>query len=422
MNPNDNNPMSPTGASGAAPFGGADETGSSSIPPAADFNNMGGGLSMDDSLASAQDNLTSAGQAANAPASAPGIDQLGVDNPSAAMESPVQPLTPAAPVPGSIGSVTSVPAAPAAPVDTSVLNNNVTTSAMPVMGGGNSSANTNPAPAAPTTSTQPFFNPFASGSNSSSTTSSDSDKSTTSSMPDMSKTSSTAVPPALQPQTGKFSGGFGGKKSFNVMGVLGWILAIAFAAATVVFVVLWQGAERRAEKPEIIYVDKNEGNNDDENKPDEGENGGGEVSTTTAVTCTQESGGATVEGLEGLLDTSNTMNAMFGSDGALTNIALISNYIFVDEDAANASVAYFDSESSRLATAAADLGIDQMQTSFGVSNSGAMFTKSADAAQIDGGFAGEFMLTADEAGNVDKSQAHVEQVYTDAGFVCSVAE
>ena len=109
MNPESNNQlMNPGTPSGAGMVGGGPAT-----------NGIGGaGLSMADSLASAEDNLTSAGLAANNGGNnIMGLDQLGSTNPEAMMTPPDDaPLVPAAPVPGSIGSVTSVPPAPAAPV------------------------------------------------------------------------------------------------------------------------------------------------------------------------------------------------------------------------------------------------------------------------------------------------------------------
>ena len=111
MNPNENNPLSPSGmgngmSGGATP---SPSTQPSSIPSPVDFTNPDtygatSSLSMSDTLDSAKDDLTSAGQAAiNPMAATPGLSQLGADSPSASMEAPTQPLTPAAPVPGSLG-------------------------------------------------------------------------------------------------------------------------------------------------------------------------------------------------------------------------------------------------------------------------------------------------------------------------------
>ncbi len=90
MNPNDNTmPISPDSAA----------------PESANTDNN---LSMADSLASAEDNLTAAGMAAPAASTSVSLDEISADKPEAIMENPVEePLVPAGPVPGSIGSATS---------------------------------------------------------------------------------------------------------------------------------------------------------------------------------------------------------------------------------------------------------------------------------------------------------------------------
>lgn len=111
MNPENNNPFSNSG------LGGTSSTGAGTPPlnMATSTNSMNGGLSMADSMASAQDNLTAAGLASPNPSNVMGLDQIGATSPSAMMTPPADdPLVPAAPVPGSIGSVTSMPMADAA--------------------------------------------------------------------------------------------------------------------------------------------------------------------------------------------------------------------------------------------------------------------------------------------------------------------
>lgn len=94
MNPEDNNPLSVPGVPGA------DMTSAPGM----------GGLSATDNLASAADNLTSAGLAVGGNDGIMGLDQLGSVRPEAIMAPPEEePLVPAAPVPGSIGSAMSVP-------------------------------------------------------------------------------------------------------------------------------------------------------------------------------------------------------------------------------------------------------------------------------------------------------------------------
>lgn len=111
MNPDGTNSSTNTGTTGGSPATGMGATGSV-VPPALDFTSSSPAeatsLSMADSLASAADNLTSAGMAAKEPDTGSiGMDQIGASDPSATMELPDEPLVPAAPVPGSIGSVTS---------------------------------------------------------------------------------------------------------------------------------------------------------------------------------------------------------------------------------------------------------------------------------------------------------------------------
>lgn len=105
MNPDETNPTTNTGVTGGSNAG-------SVVPPALDFTSSETtSLSMADSLASAADNLTSAGMAAKEPDNGSiEMNEIGASNPSAQMERPDEPLVPAAPVPGSIGSVTSGPA------------------------------------------------------------------------------------------------------------------------------------------------------------------------------------------------------------------------------------------------------------------------------------------------------------------------
>ena len=106
MNPEENNINSnPTTPGGTNPAGGDND------------------LTMADGLASAQDNLTSAGLAASTDDGIMDLNQLGATAPEAVMTPPIDdPLVPAAPVPGSIGSVTSVPP----------VNPDPTTGTMPV--------------------------------------------------------------------------------------------------------------------------------------------------------------------------------------------------------------------------------------------------------------------------------------------------
>lgn len=203
MNPEENNPltnpdMPDTGAS--------DSFATPPMPPM-------GGLSTDDSMASAENTLTSAGLAADTGVQTMGLDQISATQPEAIMAPPVEePLIPAAPVPGSIGSVTSVP-----PAGASEPTN-------PGMDMG-----TGPMPA-PEVAPQMPYNPFAPQ---------------TSSQPAVAPAPEAAqpvAPKADQPKT---------RKSTNIpMIILGGAAAILLVL-TIIFFVLWRQA---VDNPKIVYV------------------------------------------------------------------------------------------------------------------------------------------------------------------------
>lgn len=198
MNPGDNNPLNNTGAGatdggamGSSPLDFSAPAGSSSV----------NGLSMADSMAAAQDNLTSAGMAApDANSNALGLDQISSMDPAASMATSDQPLVPAAPVPGSIGSVTSVPPLTPAPdpADSTAAtginpNNpfaNTTTTTIAEGAGGVGSAlpTGSAADLAKASEPVPPYNPFAAQPGA------------------MPTTSSSSIPDALQPAAEKFTG------------------------------------------------------------------------------------------------------------------------------------------------------------------------------------------------------------------------
>lgn len=393
MNPNENNPISPAGtggvAAGATPFpsttpavSGSDSAtlvtsaaaatgGASSIAAPVDFTNLGGNsgsLSMSDSLASAQDNLTSAGQAANVGSHTPAIDQLGADKPAAEMDSPNQPLTPSAPLPGSIGSVSS-----GAPVGSS------TSSAMPTMGG----ASTTPASDA-SAPAQPYYNPFASATAPTSA-------------------STTPVPPSLQPQANTFKNvaPAGGKGKSSMMSLLAWIIAVILAGTTVLFAILWQMAENKAPQEKIVYIEK----------PVEGVGKG-------AVSCVMNLGGEGVEGLDHLINRSRTMKADY-ADGELESISLMTGYDFVDNDAAEASRAFFDNENAYYANVAMGLAIQPVVTNLQIDGARADYTVTASADQLAGDYVNTFLLNLDAEGAPDTSVEGLRQAYESAGYICA---
>ncbi len=415
MNPNENNPSSPTGAGGAAggatPASAASST--SGIPSPIDFTNPSAlntntsSLSMADSLASAQDNLTSAGQAANTGAStAMGLGQLGANDPSASMERPAETLKPADPVPGSIGSVTSVPPLAntvAEPMNSPAFGGGVSTSstdaaggatgsAMPVMGaaGGAAASSATATPATSTTSAkpvQPYYNPFARTNMGTSTA-----------------TSSTNVPPALQPQVSKFSDKLNGgeKKKGNLMMLLGWLLAALFAVAAIVFAILWLNAK---DNERIIYRDPPISQDP-------------VTDTVTMMNCTQDYGNVAIEGLANLTNSRREIVARFVND-QLNKIDLANIYTFADNFAAEESRGYFDSHNAWYGDIANNLGVAAVTTNLNIEGNTVRYDVSATADNLVGDYIGVFNLTPNGEGKIETSLESISQAYTNAGFMCA---
>ena len=420
MNPNDNNPFAASGASGAG-------TPSSPLSPL-DFTNPDtlntntSSLSMSDSLASAQDSLTSAGQAAPSTSNAIGLDQLGLDKPSASMDTPNQPLTPAAPVPGSIGSVTSVPpvstpdnlgnnlgsnlgsnatmppvnTAPAAPSTTPV-----TTSNMPSLGGASSSSSAS----SNSGSARPYYNPFAQPASSTPAAS----PAPTPATPSTAPTSSTNVPPALQPQGEKFSdrlskaqSASASKGSSKLLMIIGWVLALVFAATSVMFFIFWQNAQKAADEKEIIYVDRD---------PVE--------EKLSMLNCTQNLGADEGLGLEGLTWHSRDMSATFKND-ALASLTLFNNFTFANAEAASNAEWYFNDLNTMYADMANNLGVDGLAISGELNDVVRTYNIGANADQLVGDFVGTYMLNTNEEGAVLGSREDVKQAYENAGFICTL--
>lgn len=336
MNPQDNNP---TGGDTAAAGDG------SSIAPAVDFTSetsSDGNLSMTDSLASAEDNLTSAGlAAADSGPVAMGLDQIGASDPSATMARPEAPLVPADPVPGSIGSATSGPAltdnttttepataettapvvadagtipagdmsaaAPAgaetatpaagsiAPVSPEIPG------AIPVMNG----AAVSNAAAAETPAQAPY-NPFAT------------------SAADGNGTNVTSA--ALQPRTEKFSSKSGNGGGSKMMTILFAVLSLILAVTTVIFLVLWQGAlndNKKSEQP-TSGTQQPSGNGDE---------GTGGNSSEVSVLCTKSQEDA-AQGITG----EERVKLVF-ANGEIKTVIQGATAYYPDEAAAESAVA-----------------------------------------------------------------------------------
>lgn len=397
MNPGENNPSTNTGAGmtpGAAGVAGGDSPAATptSTPSPLDLTNVGApsapetGLSMADSLASAQDNLTSAGMAAQSmQTDAIGMDQITATAPSATMATPDEPLVPAAPVPGSIGSVTSVP--PLAPTDPTAQGMTFTTTetvtaatapvAQPVMDAGQ--------PAAPATGVeQPAaapYNPFATN-----------------------QTSSSNVPTALQPPVEKFSPkGEGKKPSMNMLTLILGGLAVLFAVTTIIFVVLWQQAANA--KKEVVYL------------PPVSDT---PVSDAVALlSCSREE--QVTEGSEafaGLQSMSHAVTASFKND-ELGAVELTNGYVFMNDEAAGAMREFFDGQMVSLGALGNELGVTPIEASFDISGSVVTENLKAEANQLVGGYVTHFMLDGG-TGTVDGNLENVRAVYEGQGFTCSV--
>lgn len=230
MNPEDNNPLNNAGAPSTTPDN------------LAGGPNMDGqnGLSMADSLSSAEDNLTSAGLAATTAPNTMGLDQIGATQPEAIMTPPAEePLIPAAPVPGSIGSAISVPPAPAEPMAAPSFGAPAT-EAQPQA----DAMGTGPMPApevAPQSAAQPStapFNPFANHA--------------AEPAPAAGANPMTPINPAFQPAAPKpVKKSSNLKQQFNTLTLLFAILSALLLITTITFFVMWNNAKNN---PKVVYV------------------------------------------------------------------------------------------------------------------------------------------------------------------------
>lgn len=379
MNPNENNPISPADTGGVA--GGAPAPGGASVPSALDFTNP---ANLDNGVS---------GLAGNSGAAATNIDGTATTTP------PMPPLTPAEPVPGSIGSVTSVPPLAPEPMDMSALNNGAAASSnMPVMGQAPESK-----PAAPA---QPYYNPFTRNNVGGSAPESTAPA-----------TSSSTVPPALQPQTEKFSDRLketvSDKKPHSIMPLLGWLLALLFAVAAVIFAILWQTAEG---KEKIVYYPSPDAGNEDEPGEDEGEEPPVEV--IAAVSCTQDLGADPIEGLEGLTSRNRTVRANY-NEGNLADILMATNYTFVDSAAAEGARGYFDGENNAYAQMGETLGIAPLAVGYEIADNVLTYNLAAAPDKLVGEYADRFMLPKNEDGTLKTDAEAVKGALEAVGMTCA---
>lgn len=359
-------------------------TAASTTPGALDFtgNNTGvGGLSMADSLASAQDNLTSAGMAANDPSNATlDLSQLGSSNPQASMDRPDEPLVPAAPVPGSIGSVTSGPAMAADASATQPATGTPAAAETPAAAPYNPFAPADLAAApqtqVPADATAPVSAPAA--------------------QPDMSQTSSTSVPTALQPKTSKFSMK-GDKPS-----MLTWILGIAagvFAVAMIIFMVLWiQGMG----KEKVVYVPNTV-------RPEP---------VQTSAVCTMDREAGADDGMDGLTGIASTVNLNF-SDDKLTNYDVLARYTFGEAAQAEASRPLFATMASIFTAVGAGSDGSPLSASYNVSDNAVTLDMKTD---VESALENEDItldLPVDEAsGEYLLDAVSIKEYLGNQGYVC----
>lgn len=304
MNPEETNPMANPGAAGAA------SNGMSGNPM--DFTAAGNDakLSMADSLASAEDNLTSAGMAAKtAGTDAIGLDQIGASNPMATMARPDEPLTPAAPVPGSLGSAVSGPtmgmgapmASGSAPAGNMGVTGSSTGGASGALAGAGMGASTAIPMGSGTSSTTPAassvpYNPFA-----------------------------VSEPAPVQPKVDMGAATRAKKKPNLMMIVMIGLIAI-LGVAVVVLAVLWQQA---VNNPTIKYVTPPA-----EEKPVASEN----LTLTCSRTVGADQG---VEGMVGLVSMTE-VGRMNYVEGTLDSVAITQSYLFMDAMAAQGMAPMFE--------------------------------------------------------------------------------
>lgn len=463
MNPDGTNSSTNTGTTGGNSATGMGVTGAGSVvPPALDFTSSAPtettSLSMADSLASAADNLTSAGMAAKEPDTGSiEMDQIGASDPSATMERPDEPLVPAAPVPGSIGSVTSGPAVAngdgaaaansgfggaatgvsgfgaSAGVSTAAGASSFgaagATSGFGTTGSGASTAGFGAMPttnnmgtgtgfgASATSSvsnmggassmngasgaaTSEPYNPFAARMGNSGAGSAGASASGTGSQP----TSSMNVPTGLQPATEKFSKKSvvaDGKKPSLLTVILGILAAVSLVMA-IVFAILWQQAEANRD---VVYVPSNPDNN-------------GIVNQTISIISCARDFGADVADLVNLTNHSVSVTANF-TDDQLSAVALTNRYTFADNESAQASQGYFGWMIDWYNGVAESAGVEAIGAEYGIIDATATFSLTANRDQLVGDYIATFGLPTNAEGRLDGSRESVQASYEANGYVCT---
>lgn len=328
--------------------------------------NNAGGLNMADGLASAQDNLTSAGLAASTGGGVMDLNQLGATASEAVMTPPIdEPLIPAAPVPGSIGSVTSVP--PVGQDMSATMPSegvNGATGAVPVA---------EPAPAP--------YNPFAT--QPSATTAPASEPASAGIAPNP------AFQPAVPPKKSK--------TEMSPLTIAMCIVSAVLLVTTIVFLVLFLNAKNN---PKVVYVPQT---------PNEESNARIEM-----LTCSREADFAGYAGLEEPAIGSETMTASY-TNNDLRAVSMNYAMRFADEGTANMAQANFAAERAPVLEAIAnsfgiDYNVDGGNLDIEIASGRDTFTES-DAAVLMYGL---------DNGNASVSLDAVRSLYESAGYTCSV--
>jgi len=409
MNPNDNNPNSPMGASGAGTVPG---TGAP-----LDFTNPA--------------NLGNAGVGSATTAGAPSMatsdtTSTNIDGTMNSNISPatMPPLTPAEPVPGSIGSVTSVPPLAPEPMDMNALGGvaaGATASNMPVMG----QAPENKSAAG--TNESPYYNPFTRNTvgNSMGETASNAAAAPMSTPATAPMTANKPLSPAMQPKVeDKFAERLkkapAEKKPSNVMTLLGWLLAILFAVAAVVLLVLWLGEKNK--KPQVVYVPVTEEETD---KPDDGgkdENEDNPVlpeGVTSVLKCTMEAS-ETSEEMPGLISETGALTANYGENG-LIDMSVNVGYVFTDADAASAAKPQVDLVDAMMAGLMEQAGVSSFSHGISQIDNVINYGVAADAQTIvdNQPLVEMFKIPVAEDGSKNTSAEAVRGTYEADGFVCT---
>lgn len=322
-----------------------------------------GGLNMADGLASAQDNLTSAGLAASTGGGVMDLNQLGATAPEAVMTPPIdEPLIPAAPVPGSIGSVTSVPPVNAGAVDAMPMDTPSPVAGTPVA---------EPAPAP--------YNPFAAPQPTATSASN--------------QPAGTAPNPAFQPAVPPKKSKMQMSPLVIALGIISAILLVT----TIVFVVLYINAKNIP--PKVVYMDR----------PNEESNARIEM-----LTCSRETDFAGYAGLGEPAIGSETMTASY-TNNDLRAVSMDYAMRFADEGAANLAQSNFAAERAPVLEAitnsfAVNYNVDGGNLDIEIVSGRDAFTES-DAAVLMYGL---------DNGNSSVSLDAVRGLYESAGYTCSV--